>query len=102
MKTILLTITLIIYSQIGLSQCEDLADCLTEVQSIDAHQNVTDCPENDVAGDADQNSVEQEESRIRLDPNSWKYLTAGVASAPLVFLVGVAVHEGSHCGRKPG
>ena len=78
-----------------------LSDCLTEVQQIGTDEDIVECPEADTvetpSATKDILIPPQEKSKITLDPNSWKYLTAGVASAPLAFFLGVAVHEGSHC-----
>ena len=109
MKTTLLTLFLMSLSINCFAECVDLTDCLDAVQEITVGQDISDCPVMDNAGNPDQNELigntEQfqitfEQSRnhpYSLDPNARKYLTAGIASAPVAFLAGVSLHEGMHC-----
>ena len=62
--------------------CDDVSSCLEEVSTINNHHEPC-------------SSSEKEKSKK--DPNAWKYLIGGVAMAPGAFILGTAIHEGTHC-----
>ena len=64
------------------ASCENFDSCLQEISQI-----------NEIENPCDQDKKE----KLSIDPNAWKYVLGGVAMAPGAFVLGTAIHEGTHC-----
>lgn len=91
MKKVNLILFLILFSKFSYAECKSLEPCLKDIQKI--NENSSDlgkCP--------DQNEIETKSFQKRkFDKDSWKYALAGVTLSPGIFILGTAIHEGSHC-----
>ena len=97
MKAITFFIFTVLFSNNILANCEDINSCLQEVQSVATAGINTDCPKQESPDKNEIKPVADNESGVTFDKNSWKYALAGVVAAPLGFMVGVTIHEGTHC-----
>lgn len=82
--------------------CLGPATCLEEVQSVATGQPMSDCslpitPPSEASVYEETSGVEANNNRITFDRKSWKYALAGIGAAPLSFMAGVSIHEGTHC-----
>ena len=78
------------------ANCTDPVNCLGEISNAEKQfNNQSHCPEMDDAGNPE-NITEKKEKRIK-DPNGWKYALTGTLLAPVAFIAGNAIHEGTHC-----
>ena len=91
MKKINLILFLIIFSNFTYAECNSLEPCLEHIQKINENStNLSQCK--------DQKNFEFKSfSKREFDKDSWKYALTGVTLSPGIFILGTAIHEGSHC-----
>ena len=92
MKKVNLILLLILFSKVSYAECNSLEPCLKDIQKI--NENSSDlgkCPDQ-------KNEIKTKNFQKRkFDKDSWKYALAGVTLSPGIFILGTAIHGGSHC-----
>ena len=89
--------------ELSYADCAEPIECLEEVQSISTVDPISDCHlismETQASSQEEINTevLQPQNNKITFDRSSWKYALAGIGAAPLSFMVGVSIHEGTHC-----
>lgn len=91
MKKLTLILSLILFGKLSYAECDKLGTCLENIQNINENPVDSDnCP--------DQKKLDFTSfSKRKFDKDSWKYALTGVTLSPGIFILGTAIHEGSHC-----
>ena len=101
-RNLIILILLFNFSATAFGQCENLTNCLSEVAEVSQAGNAVDgCSLQGSIAEAEEieGHTEQEDDSksFEFDRDSWKYALLGVSLAPGAFVLGTAIHEGSHC-----